>query len=240
MSWLWLPIRLVVPAEGNADGRGPRATPTPIWASTRRGPRPCLAATAPASSLLTCWYSRLRPPRRRYLRVRLNGVMQIRDAKPDELSEIGSIRVAAYRADGFLSPESDYEPTLRGLGGDGAGHVLAAVAEDGKLVGTVMLQAWPDAAGQLVAGPGEAEIRALAVLPEARGGGLGGALLAAVIERAEREEIRQLLLFSQPDMVVAHRLYEQAGFVRLPERDWSPRPEVGLLAFGLTLDADSR
>jgi ribosomal protein S18 acetylase RimI-like enzyme len=161
--------------------------------------------------------------------------MQIRDAKPDELAEIGSIRVAAYRADGFLSPQSDYEPTLRGLGGDGAGDVLVA-AEDGKLVGTVMLQTWPDAAGQLVTGPGEAEIRALAVLPAARGTGVGRALLAAVTHRAEQMHARRLLLFTQPDMVVAHRLYEQAGFARLPERDWSPRPGVGLLAYGLILD----
>ncbi len=162
--------------------------------------------------------------------------MQIRDAKPDELEEVGSIRVVAYRADGFLSPQSEYEPTLRGLGFDGAGHVLVAVAEDGKLVGTVMLQTWPDAVGQLVTGPGDAEIRALAVLPEARGAGLGRALLTTVMDRAQREQVRRLLLFTQPDMVVAHRLYEQAGFIRLPERDWSPVPGVGLLAYGLILD----
>ncbi len=164
--------------------------------------------------------------------------MEIRDAKPDELAEIGSIRVAAYRADGFLSPRSEYEPTLRGLGGDGAGHVLAAVAGDGKLVGTIMLQT-SGAAGELVTSPDEAEIRALAVLPEARGAGIGRALLDAVMERAKREQVRQLLLFTQPDMVVAHRLYEEAGFLRLPERDWSPQPGVSLLAYGLTLDPDA-
>jgi ribosomal protein S18 acetylase RimI-like enzyme len=172
--------------------------------------------------------------------MRLDGVMDIRDAKPDELSEIGAIRVAAYRADGFMSAGSEYEPTLRGLGGDGAGHVLVAAADDGTLVGTIMLQTWPDAAGQLVTGPGDAEIRALAVLPEARRAGVGRALLTALMERAQREEVRHLLLFTQPDMVVAHRMYEQAGFVRLPERDWSPHPGTGLLAYGLILDPDGR
>ncbi len=170
----------------------------------------------------------------------LDGVMEIRDAKPDELQEVGSIRVAAYRADGFLPLQSEYEPTLRGLGADGSGHVLVAVAGDGKLVGTVMLQTWPDAAGQLVTGPGEAEIRALAVLPEARGTGFGRALLAGVMERAAREQVRRLLLFTQRDMVAAHRLYEQAGFTRLPERDWSPWPGLGLLAYGLILDPAGR
>lgn len=159
--------------------------------------------------------------------------MRIRDAKTAELAEIGTIRVAAYRADGFLSPESEYEPTLRGLGADGAGHVLVA-ERDGVLLGTVMLQTWPKA-GQLVTGPDEAEIRALAVLPEARGGGLGRALLAAVMERAVREHVRHLVLFTQTDMKTAHRLYADAGFVRLPERDWSPEPGIDLLAYGLIL-----
>jgi ribosomal protein S18 acetylase RimI-like enzyme len=169
--------------------------------------------------------------------MRLNGVIQIRDAKPDELREVGAIRVAAYRADGFLSPQSEYEPTLRSLGADGSGHVLVAVGDDGKLVGTIMLQTQ---AGQLVTSPDDAEIRALAVLPEARGSGLGRALLAALIERAAAERVRHLLLFTEPKMKIAHRLYEQAGFERLPEQDWSPRPGHGLLAYGLILDRVGR
>ena len=36
-------------------------------------------------------------------------------------------------------------------------------------------------------------------------------------------------------MRTAHRLYERAGFVRLPERDWSPVPGVNLLVYGLRL-----
>jgi ribosomal protein S18 acetylase RimI-like enzyme len=162
--------------------------------------------------------------------------MDIRAAKPDELAEIGSIRVAAYRADGFLSPQSEYEPTLRNLGADGSGHVLVATSDNGRLLGTIMLQTWPNV-GQLATGPDEAEIRALAVLPEARGTGLGRVLLAAVMDRAAREGVRHLLLFTEPEMKIAHRLYEQAGFVRLPERDWSPRPGHGLLAYGLRLDS---
>jgi len=159
--------------------------------------------------------------------------MVIRDAYPAELAEIGELRLAAYRADGFLAPDSSYAPRLRELGADGLGIVLVAVGEgSGPVLGTVMLQSWPDA-GHVVQGPGEGEIRALAVRPEARGAGLGRALLAAVIDRAVREGIGRLLLFTQPDMKAAQHLYEEAGFIRLPERDWSPEPADPLLAYAL-------
>ena len=156
----------------------------------------------------------------------------VREARPDELDAIGDLRVAAYRADGFLSATSGYAATLRALGADGQGEVLAAV-DGGQLVGTVMLQAWP--AGQMAPGPGEAEVRALAVAPDARGRGVGAALVTAVVERAAGRGIRQLVLLTLPQMRAAHHLYTQAGFRRLPDRDWSPRPGEALLAYGLVL-----
>jgi GNAT superfamily N-acetyltransferase len=159
--------------------------------------------------------------------------MVIRDAEQDELAEIGEIRVNAYLADGFLSPDSRYAPRLRELGSDGAGPVLVA-ADDAVIVGTVMLQAWPNG-GELLSGPEEAEIRALAVRPEARGRGVGRELVDAVIERATSLGIRHLLLLTQQEMKTAHRIYEEAGFVRLPGRDISPEPGVHLLAYGLDL-----
>jgi GNAT superfamily N-acetyltransferase len=156
----------------------------------------------------------------------------VRDARPDELDGIGDLRVAAYRADGFLPAISGYAATLRSLGADGQAEVLAAV-DGGQVVGTVTLQGWP--AGQMARGPGEAEVRALAVAPGARGRGVGAALVAAVIERAAGQGIRQLVLLTLPDMRAAHRLHSQAGFSRLPDRDWSPRPGEVLLAYGLVL-----
>jgi GNAT superfamily N-acetyltransferase len=164
--------------------------------------------------------------------------MQIRDALPAELAEIGEIRVEAYRAGGFLALESHYEPTLRVLGADGTGQVLVAEEPDGRLVGTVMLQLWPQAE-EIVRGPDEAEVRALAVRPEVAGSGVGKALVAAVIERAARSGVRHLVLCSQPDMAAAHRVYENAGFTRLPERDWSPTAELTLIAYGLPLAKSS-
>jgi GNAT superfamily N-acetyltransferase len=160
--------------------------------------------------------------------------MVIRDAHQDELAEIGEIRVNAYRADGFLAPDSRYAPRLRELGSDGAGPVLVA-ADDAGIAGTVMLQTWPNG-GEFLRGPTEAEIRALAVRPEAQGRGVGRALVGAVIERAATLGIRHLLLLTQPEMKTAHRIYDEAGFARLPDRDISPEPGVNLLAYGLDLD----
>lgn len=163
--------------------------------------------------------------------------MVIRDAYPGELMEIGELRLTAYRADGFLSPDSGYAPRLRELGADGLGVVLVAFHHDGgPPLGTVMLQSWPSA-GHVVQQQGEGEIRALAVRPGARGAGVGRALLAAVIDRAVREGLGHLLLSTQPDMKAAQHLYEEAGFIRLPERDWSPEPDDPLLAYGMQLGA---
>lgn len=147
------------------------------------------------------------------------------------MADIGDIRLAAYHADGFLSRESRYATVLHGLGASGTGRVLVAVDGD-RILGTVMLQFWPEA-GKVVHGPEEAEIRALAVTPSAQRMGAGRALLHAVIAEAAASGVRYLTLCTLPEMRTAHRMYERAGFARLPERDWSPQPDSPLLAYGM-------
>jgi ribosomal protein S18 acetylase RimI-like enzyme len=157
----------------------------------------------------------------------------VRDARLGELPAIGDLRVTAYAAQGFLSDGSHYTETLRGLGREGDGQVLAAV--DGEqILGTVMLQAWPDG-GHVVRAPDEAEVRALAVAPGAQGRGVGRALLQAVADRAIAQGVRHLVLCTQPEMFAAQHLYEAAGFRRIPDRDWCPVPGFLLLAYGREL-----
>jgi ribosomal protein S18 acetylase RimI-like enzyme len=161
----------------------------------------------------------------------------VRTALPAELAEIGDIRVAAYLADGFLSATSQYAAILHGLGQDGNGDVLVAAAGGGQLLGTVMLEYWRGQGGAMH-GPGEAEIRALAVRPAARGQGAGNALLTAIIEHAAAYGVEHLVLATLPAMRTAHRMYEKAGFTRLPERDWAPgdsQSSEQLMVFGLRL-----
>jgi len=162
-----------------------------------------------------------------------HAAVRIREARADEFDRIGELRVAAYRADGFLSETSTYAETLRVLGMDGTGEILAAMAGE-HLLGTVMLTAWPHG-GQVLHHPGEGEIRALAVASASRGRGIGRALLTAVIQRAAAREVRELLLLTQPEMRTAQHLYAEAGFRRLPDRDYEYAPGHRLFAFGMPL-----
>jgi ribosomal protein S18 acetylase RimI-like enzyme len=157
----------------------------------------------------------------------------VRDARPGELAAIGDLRVSAYVAEGFLSADSHYTETLRGLGRAGDGQVLAAVHGQ-QILGTVMLQPWPHA-GNVVRTPDEAEIRALAVAPGAQGRGVGRALLRAVTDRALGQGVHHLMLCTQPEMLAAQHLYAAAGFRRIPDRDWCPGPGFPLLAYGRDL-----
>ena len=136
---------------------------------------------------------------------------------------------------------------MRGLGAGGDGEVFVATdhsaasgQQDERIVGTIMLQPWPHA-GEVVKGPDEAEIRALAVRPEIQGQGVGRKLLRHLLRRASDLRIGHLILCTEPTMHTAHRLYEQEGFTRMPERDWSPAPGTTLLVYGLRLgDAASQ
>jgi ribosomal protein S18 acetylase RimI-like enzyme len=157
----------------------------------------------------------------------------VREVLPDELAEVGALRVRAYDAQDLLAASPTYAGTLRSLGSTGGADVL--VAEDGgELLGTVMLQPWGPAS-EIARSAGEAELRALAVAPAAQGRGIGRLLLDEAVERARAGGAHHLVLSTQPAMHAAQRLYRAAGFVRLPERDWSPVPAVTLLAFGLRL-----
>ena len=58
----------------------------------------------------------------------------------------------------------------------------------------------------------EAELLTLAVLPAARGAGVGGSLLAAVLAEAARQGAATVLLEVAPSNGAARALYKRAGF----------------------------
>ncbi|MBT2439052.1 GNAT family N-acetyltransferase [Streptomyces sp. ISL-36] len=163
----------------------------------------------------------------------------IRAIRPEEYEALGELTARAYLDDGFLDFGEDdgYLHLLRDVARrDAEAEVLVAVDGAGTVLGGVTLAVtggeWAD-----IARDGEAEFRMLAVAKDARGRGVGEALVRACVERARATEgCRRLVLSTQPGMASAHRLYERFGFVRTPARDWKPIPDMDpLITYGLEL-----
>jgi putative acetyltransferase len=92
-------------------------------------------------------------------------------------------------------------PEARFAAGGGAFFVAVDAAD--RVVGT---------AGLLRTGPASGEVRKMFLLPEARGRGVGRALLDAVLEAARDRGMEQLTLTTRRRFDRAIRLYERAGF----------------------------
>lgn len=160
----------------------------------------------------------------------------VRSARTDELDQIGALTLEAYTADGYLGPESTgYAASLANATDRlRTAELLVAVDADDTLLGTVTI-ALPGTDYAEISRDGELEFRMLAVAPTARGKGIGEALTRAVLARARELGLPRVVLCSSQNMAAAHRLYQRLGFTRLPERDWSPGPNVHLIAFELDL-----
>ncbi len=111
------------------------------------------------------------------------------------------------------------------------------VAEkEGIIVGAVLL--YPP--GTAFSTPDEGplicpEVRLLAVAPQARGQGIGTALMKESIRRARRLGAVCLNLHTTDMMQVAMRMYERMGFVRAPDLDFHPDPSITVKAYRLEL-----
>lgn len=168
----------------------------------------------------------------------------IREARPEELVQIGELTAEAYLGDGLLDfGEADpYLAELRDVRRRVQhAQVLVAVDPDrgdDELLGAVAYVAEPGRYAD-IAREGEGEFRMLAVRAAGRGRGAGEALVRSCISRAREQGHQRLVLSSQEGMRAAHRLYGRLGFVRTPERDWSPFPGFTLWTFGLELPSSS-
>ena len=158
----------------------------------------------------------------------------IRLVAPAEYEPAGELVVEAYRTLGDVGDEL-YERKLRDVRGRvGTGEVLVADL-DGQMVGCVTLAVGKTAMSE-VEDPDAATIRMFGVSREARGRGVGEALMCACIERARAAGLRRIRLNTRTSMTSAQRLYQRLGFHRDPDHDWSPAPGISLLAFVLDLD----
>jgi ribosomal protein S18 acetylase RimI-like enzyme len=155
--------------------------------------------------------------------------MLIRDVRSEEYGPVGELVVDVYRS---IIPDLDeYADELRDVASRIEAGVQVWVAEeDGELAGTVSYvpgpgryAEWPD--------PLAGGIRMLAVLPSFQGRGIGEALVRACLDRARAEGQERVYLHTTGWMETAQRLYRRLGFVRAPELDWLPVPEVALTAY---------
>ena len=91
------------------------------------------------------------------------------------------------------------------------GHVLFAIDEDDRVVGTVALKH---------EGDGVYELTKMAVDPSVRGRGIGRQLMESALRTYRAVEGRELFLESNSSLAPALNLYESVGFRHHP----APRP----------------
>ena len=159
--------------------------------------------------------------------------MELRRARPDELGAIGDLTVRAY--EGFtLGPDDPYVERLRDAAARDRGAELWVAVDDDRLLGSVTYCP-PGSPWREIAREEEGEFRMLAVDPLSRGAGAGTALAALCERRARAHGATGMALSSLARMTAAHRVYDRLGYDRDPARDWSPLPDVHLLAFAKPL-----
>lgn len=100
------------------------------------------------------------------------------------------------------------------------GHIISARIVNGRLAGMIICGFAANPYKQ-VAQEDEAEMQLLAVHPDFRKIGLGKALINAFEKKAISLGYERFVLSTQPSMTSAHRLYEELGYSRNKDRDWS-------------------
>lgn len=169
------------------------------------------------------------------------GRVVVRDARPEERGAVRELTLRAYAEHAAVMAPAAWaglDAAVRAAL-DGRGGESRIVAErDGALLGSVML--FPPAADAYGGAAGEVGwpvLRLLAVDPEARGEGIGQALVEECVRRARRMGAAELGLHSSASLRAAIRMYERMGFARAPEHDFRPEGAELVMGFRLALGA---
>jgi GNAT superfamily N-acetyltransferase len=162
----------------------------------------------------------------------------VRDARTDELSRFLPLVIRGWMEYAeALGPEnwsvmcasmSRFDPARDG------GRVFVAEV-DGELAGCVIYYR-PGASDGVIFPREWASIRLLTVLPEARGLGLGRALMERCVEAARADRAGTLGLHTEERMTVARGLYVRMGF--RPDADLKPKYGMPRWRFAMHFDDD--
>lgn len=162
--------------------------------------------------------------------------MIVRPIRADEHDALAEVTLSAYRH--LLGPDmsAGYAAELADVGTRaGLVDVLVAVDDHGVLAGGIAYVPGPGPMAWFT-DPAEAGMRMLAVAPGAQGRGVGALLIGACVARGIAAGKSRLLLHTTSPMTAAQRLYERAGFRRLPDHDVVL--EGGLLLLTYVLDLE--
>jgi GNAT superfamily N-acetyltransferase len=129
--------------------------------------------------------------------------VSVRRAVAADSPAVAAVVRAVYDEFGFTWDEEGYHADLRDVEASYAAFFVAEA--DGHIVGTAGLTE-------------HGSLERLYVLPAARSGGLGSALLTAVVDEARVQGHAQLEIWSDKLLVDAHRLYEHHGARIVAER----------------------
>ncbi len=167
--------------------------------------------------------------------------LHIRDARAADYDAVREVTLAAYQeyaASMQVHWESYRRSILATLANVHPAEQIVA-EQDGALAGAVLLfptgtaLTAPDGASVTLAWP---EIRLLAVAPAARGHGIGAALIRECLHRARQSGAAAVTLHTTEMMRVAMQMYERMGFVRAPELDFHPVPEITIKGYRYRFD----
>lgn len=145
--------------------------------------------------------------------------IHLRGARPSDVHTVGELTVQAYLAGQHLEVGDPYEVTLRDVG---TRLDITIIAElNGEVVGSVTVCPNTHPAAE-ISGDDEWEFRFLAIRPDSWGGGIARRLIAECELRATQAGAAAIAISVIDQNERAHQLYQRLGYVRAPERDWSP------------------
>ena len=170
---------------------------------------------------------------------RTESKFKIRDAHREDRDAARKITLSAFQQYAAVMPPprwERYRENILATLTDVAPAQQIVAEKEGVILGSVLLYPPGTAFSTPIEGPLTCpEVRLLAVAPEARGQGIGTALMKECIRRARRLGVACLNLHTTDMMQVAMRMYERMGFVRAPELDFHPDPNITVKAYRLEL-----